>query len=349
MARSDRKTTLSVDLFDALSEAPHQLNFFQVMRRLECIYSDNPRLGESHTPEDEAIRLGQVASLAFAPSALASFERGRDGLPPRLLNFFFGLLGPNGPLPMHLTDYARERQLVDKDSAFVRFLDVFNHRMMLLLYRAWANAQPTVSHDRPKSDRFGTFVGTMFGVGTEDLSDRDAMPDIAKLHFAARLACQTRNADGLEAIVGDYFRVVCQIEQFVGNWIRLPKEYEASLMKFSARGQLGLSAVVGPRVWDRQSKFRVVLGPLGFQDYQRFLPDGQSLVQLAAIAKNYVGDELLWDLNLILQKSEVPRTKLDGRSKLGWTTWLVSAEPTVDRADLRLNPTFSHGPSDCSG
>ena len=82
---------------------------------------------------DDPVRFGQLPSLAFAPSTIAQFVPASDGRPPRLLELFFGLLGPNGPLPLHLTDYARERMTRWHDPTLVRFLDVFHHRMLSLL------------------------------------------------------------------------------------------------------------------------------------------------------------------------------------------------------------------------
>jgi predicted component of type VI protein secretion system len=46
--------------------------------------------------------------MIFAPAELAAWWPA-SGRPARLLVYFFGLLGPNGPLPLHLTEYARER------------------------------------------------------------------------------------------------------------------------------------------------------------------------------------------------------------------------------------------------
>src|SRR6478609_2460492 len=73
---------------------------------------------------------------------------------PRLYVTFGGMFGPQGPLPLHLTEYARDRIINSADPTFARFLDIFHHRMLSLVYRAWADAQPTVQFDRPESDRF---------------------------------------------------------------------------------------------------------------------------------------------------------------------------------------------------
>ena len=109
------------------------------------------------------------------------------------------LLGPHGPLPTHLTEYVRDRVRNANDPTFARFLDIFHHRMVTLFYRAWANAQPAVSLDRPGRDRFSFYVGSLFGLGEAMLRERDAVPDFAKLHFAGLLAGPTRPAAGLSS------------------------------------------------------------------------------------------------------------------------------------------------------
>src|SRR3954462_3518218 len=105
----------------ALAEAPYRHDFYQALRRLECLYEPKPRWGEAPRPGDEPIRFGQEPDLAFAPAPLASLESGGDGRPPRRQVRLFGLFGPNGPLPIHLTEYARERLRHNGDATLSRF------------------------------------------------------------------------------------------------------------------------------------------------------------------------------------------------------------------------------------
>jgi type VI secretion system protein ImpH len=95
---------------------------------------------------------------------------------------------------------------------------------------------------------------------------------------------------------------------------------------------------MGARLWDRAQSFRLALGPLTLADYERFLPGGVALRRLKALVRNYLGDELDWDVNLILDKNAVPPFPLGGPAKLGTTTWLSGPVPTKDPADLVLRP-----------
>ena len=259
---------------------------------------------------------------------------------PRLAVRFLGLFGPQGPLPLHLTEYARERIRNEGDKTFSHFADVFHHRMLCLFYRAWGNSQPTVNYDRPENDRFAFYIGSLFGIGTEALRRRDALPDRAKLFYAGHLACQAKHADGLSAMLRGFFRVPVRIKEFVGEWmdIAIPDQTRLGLSK--AIGALGQSTVVGARVWGCQHKFRVVVGPMTLKQYQAFLPGGTSLGRLSAVVRNYIGDELEWDANLVLKRAEVPELCLDGGAQLGWTTWLGNPPAGRRIDDLLLNPFF---------
>lgn len=336
MASEHRAPADALELEQALRDAPSAFGFFQALRRLECAYRDGPRIGQTLRPGDEPVRLCQEPSLSFAPSTLAAFSRGTGDHPARLFVYFLGLFGPNGPLPLHLSEYARDRARNAGDPTFARFADLFHHRMLALFYRAWANARPTVSFDRPESDRFAVYLAALFGLGMPSLRGRDAMPDLAKLHYAGRLVCQTRHAEGLTAILADFFRLPVAVEEFVGHWLDLPKESYWRLGDSPRTGTLGVSTIAGSRVWDRQYKFRVVLGPLGIDDYSRMLPGGESLPRLVAAVRNYLGDELDWDLNLVLRRDELPPLKLGAQGRLGWTTWLTSRPPAEDAHDLYL-------------
>jgi type VI secretion system protein ImpH len=319
----------------ALEQAPHRYDFYQTLRRLECLYDDRPRWGRARRPVDEPIRLGQDPDLSFAPTPLASFDRGSEGRPPRLQVRLFGLLGPNGPLPIHITEYVRERLRHAGDPTLSRFLDLLHHRFLALFYRAWAQAQPHVNFDRPHEDRFSTYVGSFVGLATPAFRGRDSVPDVAKLFHAGTLIRQPRNPEGLRAILQQFFRVPVDIEQFVGHWMVLGPSERTLLGREGA--VIGAGAVAGGRIWDRQHKFRIHLGPLTLQQYEAFLPGGQLLRKLVDWVRFALGFELEWDVCLRLQASEVPSAQLGRGHRLGWTTWLAGRRRDRDAADLCLD------------
>ena len=333
-ARVGRETD-ALAFFAALSAAPYRHDFYQTLRTLECLYDSKPRWGQARRPIDEPVRLGQDPDLSFAPASLASFQQGPDGKPPRLQVRLFGLLGPNGPLPLHITEYARERLRHAGDPTLSRFLDLFHHRFLALFYRAWAQAQPHVNADRPRDDRFTVYLGALLGMAPGVLRNRDAVPDRAKLFHLGTLVRHVRNAEGLRSILQHFFRVPVQIEQFVGHWMSLDARNRTYLGGDVAI--LGGGAVAGSRVWDRQHKFRIRLGPLTLARYESFLPGGAALQKLVDWVRLYLNFELEWDVRLLLASNEVPPARLGAGRRLGWTTWLGRRQESTDADDLCLN------------
>ena len=47
--------------------------------------------------------------------------------------------------------------------------------------------------------------------------DRDAMPDLAKLHYAGHLSCQVRHPDGLKSMLADFLKLPVLIDELVGH------------------------------------------------------------------------------------------------------------------------------------
>lgn len=334
MANENRAKADSLN--QRLQDKPYEFDFFQAVRRIECEHQSQPLVGCSKRPQEDPLRFGQNISFAFAPAALADYRAADDEKKAKLLVNFFGLLGSNGPMPLHITEYIRDRLRNHNDRTLAGFLDIFNHRFISLFYRAWACNQQNVSYDRKGDDHFAVYIGSLFGIGEDSFRNRDAISDVSKLHYSGRLVCQTKNVEGLREILEDFFGLPVDIEQFIGQWIKLSPEYRCKLGQSSQSGILGRSLIVGSRFWECQQKFRIKLGPMDFSEYQRLLPKGDSICRLVAWVRNYVGDELGWEIQLILKSMEVPKICLGSVGQLGWSTWLSSKGFKRDADDLIL-------------
>ncbi|MBV8503116.1 MAG: type VI secretion system baseplate subunit TssG [Paucibacter sp.] len=333
------------------SEEPWRYDFYRFLRHIEAVHPELPRLGEALRPAEEPVRLSQPAELSFAPTPLQAVKLDA-GRKPRIEQRIFGFTGPNGPLPLHLTELVRERRVQSDDPTLQRFLDLLGHRLTLLFYRAWAQAQPTISLDRRSDQSFALRLGALSGIGAQSLLGRDAVGDAAKLHFTGRLARQTRDADGLLQWCRSEFDAQVRIEQWKGHWMPLGSDERTRLRtrhKNNIAQCLGQGAVLGAMVWDVQHKFRIVIGPLREARYHAFLPGGSDLARLQAMVRQWVGLEFEWDLQLILVKRDVPRLMLGRSGELGRSTWLgrynnendadelvIDVERTLTRARARM-------------
>lgn len=334
MAAADGPGANDLTHYERFCQSPQAYHIFHALRILEAHFADAPPLGDSKRPREDRIRLGQEAELAFPPTTIRDFVP-PGAMPGVLTNRFFGFFGPHGPLPTHLTEYARERQINARDPTFVAFADMLTHRMMSLLYRAWVTGQPAASFDRGEDGGVERRVAALAGFHGAQLRKRDAMPDLAKRHFAAHLAAGPKTAEGLTAILSAFFHVPVTLQQFVGCWLDLEPDDRWQL---GARAGLGRATSIGNRVWSRAAKFRLRIGPLGLEDYNRLLPGGPAMARLTAIVRNHVGDTLDWDVNLVLKAGEVPRAMLGGNSRLGLTGWLGPRVTESDAAELFLAP-----------
>ncbi len=338
MAGQDWRASDRVAFFHALHALPSSYDFHAVLRRLESLYRQLPRWGEAARPSDEPLRLGQEPSLAFQRSTVTAFEPGEDGRPGRLWTGFLGLLGPSGPLPLHFTDYVRSRLRHSGDATWTAFLNLFNHRMLALFQRAWTKAHPTVARDRPESNPFDDYVGALFGLGMPEMRKRDLLPDAAKLQYAGLLSMCAKNADSLQSMLADYFRCPVRIEQFVGQWVTLPAESRWRLGWSSEVSTLGRTSVLGSRIWRRDQKFRVVLGPLQSDDFRALLPGNPRLGRLSVFVRTFAGDEYDWDVRLILAEDASRQAKLGRGDRLGLYTQLGRTAKGSRRDDIIIHP-----------
>jgi type VI secretion system protein ImpH len=257
---------------------------------------------------------------------IAKFKREEGVGPARLDVNFFGLFGPEGPLPNDITDMALRREREIKDFTLRHFFNLFTHRMLQFFYRAWADAQPVAHADRPDDDRFAFYLRQLAGaVEVSGGSWSDASE--VELHWAGLFAMPTRPAEGLERVLCGYLGAPVRLQPWRGRWHSLANDELARLGSPQAR--LG-AAVVGRRVWDCANQFRIVIGPLGLARYEELLPGGDSLERIRTIVHRWTGDELDWDLRLILSREEVPKTKLGAYGRIGFTSWLRSLPASED-------------------
>ena len=320
----------------ALRAQPHGFELFAALRLLERVHRDRPRLGRSAKPSEDAVRLRQPPFLSFAPGDIAAYAPASGAGPATLDTYVLGLFGPNGPLPLHLTEYAIERVQNGRDTTLRAFADLFHHRLLALFYRAWADAQPVVQGDRPEEDRFRFHVGALIGMGPDT---GDAVVSNGARYHAGRMLSHARSAEGLRAVLQHAFDVPVQVREFIGEWMPLPDEAWMRLGATPAVSSLGTTAVLGGHVRGAQHRFRLQLGPLDGATFRAFLPGGRPLDELAALVRAYVGDEQAWDVQLVLRAGDVPTSRMGQAGRLGLDTWLGRRSWDLDDArDVVVRP-----------
>lgn len=316
---------------------PYRFDFLDVLRHLERAFPEKPRIGDSGARDEELVILGQTPYVDFPASNLFSFEQNKpDNF--RILSKFLGMLGPQGALPMHTT-YEAKHWIDMRDPSFARFMDIFNHRFQQLFYRAWADARPVAQADRPASDRFTAFIGSVIGSGTRPFRNRDSMGDFTKYAVAGLLSPSVKSASRIENLVAYIFDADVEVEQFIGMWLALEKSDQASLALGNC--SLGVDALVGSSVYSVQDKFRIRIFARDLTQFEEFLPDGTHCERLVDAVYFYVGELLDYDIELAIPDRETRPVQLGRFGRLGWTSWMKDRKRDgLDtlRGDCRFHP-----------
>ncbi|MBI5926933.1 MAG: type VI secretion system baseplate subunit TssG [Aquabacterium sp.] len=371
MPPSQRRHDIGV--IDQLLQAPQQFDFFQAVRLLDrwmglaspdgkglsrlnfrnsLSLSFPPSQIESlkvHLrPEDQASEVPVSAALATVP--LAQHIDSIDMTPA-----FMGLLGVNGTLPLFYTEMLSQRELYQKDYAGRAFMDMFSHRAVSLFYEAWRKHRMPIQFEADRRSRFLPLALSLAGLGQRGLRDRlggerGAVADEALAYYAGTLQQRTLSASQLQQVLRDYLNVPVRLEQFVGRWYQIPASGRAYLgLTGSNRagaaplnGVLGRSAMLGERVWQRDLRMRVVLGPLPHAKFRRFLPGGKGALALKEMLTMLGGISLEYEINLQLQRDDVQGCALNSTRpatafRLGWDTFLQTRSANEDRVDVRYD------------
>jgi len=326
--------SLTAEFWERLRDRPYEQEVFQVLRWIDARGGSDRRLGRAGTPRREGLRMRQMPHMVFAPSTFAAAEPPQEGRPARLSIYSFGLFGPNGPLPLHLTEYARERLIHHGDGALTAFADVFHHRLILLFYRAWADAQSAASLDHREED-FSRRLASLLHRLVSARDDETIAPH-ARYVAAGHLLRQTRNPEGLVQILAAYFGLAIRLHEFHPRWFRLEPDDRLVL---GSRALLAQGAVLGAAVRDAQHAFRLELGPMRLADYMQFLPGRKKWRQLRDWVREYVGIEFAWDARLLLDRRDVQGVVLGSPTPLGQASWLGRwPEAMGDAGDLVVEP-----------
>jgi type VI secretion system protein ImpH len=327
-------------LHEQVLEEPYRFEFFQAVRLLERIYPEKSPVGQEITPHNEVVRFKSHLSLGFPASQIQAINETEDEFfdQRRFEMFinFMGMIGITGVLPIHYTELAMNRARYG-DHTFASFMDIFTHRAVSLFFKAWEKYRFPVQYERG-NDHFTENLFAFVGLATGGLRGRMDLEDESLLPYSGLIAQKPHSSGALGQILSDYYGIEAKILQFFGQWLDLEEESITRVGK--ANYSLGVNTIVGTRVWDYQSNFRIVLGALKFVQFQAFLPNGTAYKPLHSIVKFMIGHEQDYDVQLKLLAKEVPSCILTTRAKrrpmLGWTSWLKTKPFTADDEQVIL-------------
>lgn len=330
---------------ESLEREPYRYRFFQAVRLLQYLRPERRPVGRFFDIHQESIRFRANTAVGFPASEVQSLSFPEDAYgetPPSMEVNFLGLHGPTGELPLMYRTYVRQRER-DGDGTLRDFLDIFNHRLTSLFYRAWEKYRFTVKYERGEGAGLAAYMLDLVGLGTRGLQNRQEVEDESLLFYAGLLAQMPRSAVALESVLADYFGVDVEIQQFVGMWRGLERDAWTHLQEDDTGDiacYLGGGAVAGNEVWDPQSIVRIRMGPLPLHRYLEFLPNGRAYRPLKAITRFFAGEDLDFEVQLLLKRTETPACGLGTEGpeapQLGWVTWVKSKPMDRDPGETIL-------------
>ncbi|MBU3004978.1 type VI secretion system baseplate subunit TssG [Paraglaciecola arctica] len=317
MANSNRLAKLYLDELTKDPDELYQQGFAPLLRYLDANAPLSARIGYSVSPKQDCVRFGQSALLHFHSSAFTTVRFEPKTGDYKLKNSYWGMLGINGPLPSHLTEYAIERNYRLKDKTFTEFLDVFNHRFISLFYRAWADSEPTVSHDRPDNDTFKKRLNAFSG---EANVYRDTFGQNGNVHqyLSGLFSHKNRSSKVLSQLLSEHLHLEVSISEFQGQWYQLEEGEQTQLGKNNSA--LGVNSISGNRTFQRSFNFAINIGPVDYSDYISLLDNKQRFESIVELTQKAVGQEYEFTINIILKPQQSRPSRL-GLAKLGINSW----------------------------
>lgn len=353
-------------LSECLYREGYRFRFFQAVRLLERLLPDRRPVGYFDDPTEEAVHFLAHVSLAFPQSeivapAYRSAAAGYIIVPPKqsrepalrhpaqMTVTFMGLTGPSGVLPRHYTtrliDRARSHGERRPDPTLRDFLDLFNHRLISLLYRAWVKSRVVVQVERrllrvdeqrssPLVDDVTRYLYSLIGLGTPGSLGRQEYEDEALLFYAGVLGRLPRAVSTLTEVLADWLDLPVRVQQFIGAVYSLSDEQLTCLGEVSC--ELGQNTILGDEAFVQDAKFRVCIGPLSPELYASLLPanqgqsQGRRFRQLVQLIRLIAGPDLDFEIQLLLAAGNLSGCLLGAEGpfapRLGQSAWLLSEE-----------------------
>jgi len=343
-------------VIERLFEQPYRFQFFQAVRMLELWLKKHglPREGAVAS----FLRFQNSLSLNFPASQLEAMDTEPRALAKdsaalgealrrgelkyiRITPAFMGFLGTAGALPAHYTERIAAHALYERDDGPRAFLDTFSNRTLALFYEAWRKYRLELQYEIDGKDRFLPLLLSMAGLGNHALRHRlsdggEGVLDESVGYFAAAMRHRPASAAMIGKVLSDYFGEPINVTQFIGAWYDVPPTQQTTLGGTNA--QLGMSALVGGRVWQRDLRMRLTVGPLDRAGFDAFLPGGLAARALAKMLTMFTGLTLEYEVHIVLRAPDVDGVTLSDErhgGRLGWDSFLCTAPETRDRDDLR--------------
>jgi type VI secretion system protein ImpH len=317
------------DLITQLKQDPFQFGLFQAASLLERI-----ALGQGDTaswgPSDHPVRFKSDITLGFPAGDIQSI-RPEDSGSYQVYTSLMCLAGSRGPLPLVFTEMLLASRR-NKDHAPVDFMDVFNHRLLHLLFQAKQKYHLSLGARHLADMPLLRFVDASASLGFRE--KKAVNEEAIWLQHAALMGAAPRSMSSLLAMLQDRLGIRFEAQQFFGEWLLIDPSEQASLgrgLKNKSAAQLGVNATLGIRAWHQGAGILLQAKNLTPQAYQKLLPGESCHRKLKWLVQQHQSSNYRVCLQIHLKDRYFKPAGLGAQGpRLGLTAWLAHAAPVAE-------------------
>ncbi len=327
------------NLIEQFNREPHRFDFFQAVRLVELLRPEMYPVGHGGKNR-EAVAFTSHVGLGFPASDLVKAEIPDDENEPAHMSVaFMGLAGSSGPLPTPFTELIIQRNAA-RDNASSAFLDIFNNRLVSFLYRSRKKHRVALNNLHPDKTVIARWLFSLAGLGFGLNNSEIKSSARFLLKYAGLMSNQTRSMTTLEKMLSNFFKVSVYGEQLLGSWLDIqPSDRTLLGYRKGINNKLGVNMVVGRRSWDQMGRIRLHLTLESIKNLNKFLPTGESYVELNRLTRLYLQQDIDVELSITFAPTQRSGIQLAGIGsvRLAWTAWLQGGKrPSMNYDPVRL-------------
>lgn len=303
---------------ERLEKLPGSFAFAQaidlVKRRLRQEGVDDP---------DKAILFRVNPNLSFPAGDIESITFHGESHETRaevILNLM-GLHGSASPIPAYFTEFVAQHQ--DGQNTLRDFFDIFNHRLVSILYEVWQKYRYYRRYERDSRDTLSGYFLGFIGMGQKDMRRSSHLHWVRLLAYAGLISFKKNAVGSMESVLQHYFsHRALAIIPCIPRSVEIPEDQLNRLGQ--ANSSLSINCLIGFSVPDQTSKFRIRIYSLNWERFNAFLPDGRIFSELKSLVRFTMPTRLIFDVELCLLPEDIPPMRIGKQSlnRLGWSSWL---------------------------
>jgi len=316
-------------IIDKLIAEPEHFDFYQAVSLIERANPEHVGVVEPGPLLYRLLNFRSKSGLSFPASDVIEVQQGLVNGQPRynMLVTFMSLAGAFGPLPYSITEKLID-QRGEQNYSLDDFLNIFNHRMISLLYYAKKKRSVYFDVRKPEENFLATQLFSLTGLRREEARVQIPMPRRTFLKLNDVMLHRFPTADGLSDVLTTLFDVKSTVEPLQGCWLPLECDDYSRIGMTGQNQLLGQNSVLGKRVWEQTAGVKVSMGPMGATQFYDLLPTSEcgNFNKLVGATDFYLHEMVNSRVELVVNKDDVEPQELGKQIRLGWTSWLKARD-----------------------